>query len=260
MRAALIVALGLLSWQVPAPTNLHIVSEDTPEMAIALVAAPTKKTRVNFSGTTTVSHTPAAAGNLLVSVEATFSTTIAELTLSDNQGGGWANISTATGDADSHVIIRWKIAANTNAHTLTWTETGAGSADIEADIVEFSGMSATPNDVATNNTGTSAAPNVASGTLAQAEEVIIAIASHTGGDTTWAVDGAGGYTQIGENEDNDLGQTYSSQYKIVAATTSDQADWALGASRVWFAALASFKGASGGGGPTVKTLAALGVG
>ena len=213
-------------------------------MAIAL-AQTVHKTRVNYSGTTTAAITP-TAGSLLVSVEAVFSTTIAEHTLADSKTNGWAVANAASGDADSHVIIRYAMNVAGGATTLTWSETGAGSMDVEADILEFTGIALTlALDVAVDATDTSAEPAVSSGTLAQADEVIVAIASHTGADTTWAVDAAG--VLISENEDNDNGQTYSSQHQIVAATTSEAMEWTLGASRTWFATLASFKAVAAGG-------------
>jgi hypothetical protein len=138
------------------------------------------------------------------------------------------------------------------ATTITWTELDPGSMDLEADILEFAGAvtSSALDQAPTATSGTSAAPAIASGTLSQADEVIVAIASHTGSDTTWAPDGT--YTQISENEDNDTGQTYSSQFKIVATVASDTADWTLGASRTWFATLATFKAA--GGAPPATSL------
>jgi hypothetical protein len=221
------------------------------------------RTRVAFSGSTTASITY-SSGNLVVVTEATFSTTVAELTLADGGTHTYTVANSASGDASSHVIIRYAMNTTAGARTLTWTETGAGSCDLEADVMEFSGAETTGalDVVPAAATGTSAAPAIASGTLAQADELIVAMGSHTGADATWSFDGT--YTGVSQNDDNDLGQTYATEYKIVASTSSDTADFGLSASRDWFCTLASFKAAGGGGGATnavvIRLLASMGMG
>lgn len=84
------------------------------------------------------------------------------------------------------------------------------------------------------------ANNISSGTLAQADEILFAICTHQTGTQTLTPDTAGGWTQIGENEDNSSGQCYNAQYKIVASTTSEVADW-TGPFGVLEMCLASFK-------------------
>lgn len=176
-------------------------------------------------------------------------------------GGTWTAATIRSGDAQSHVQIWFAPNVSASVTTITVNRAGAGSMDLEGDVTEWSGMAtASPKDIDVGNTGTSAAPLVVSGALAQAAELLVGIALHTGADTTWAVDTGGGYTQISENEDNDNGQTYSSQYKAVASASSDQADWTLGASRTWTGSLVSFKEAAAGGttmnpaqGPVVLT-------
>jgi hypothetical protein len=222
------------------------------------------KTRVSFSGSTTASITY-STGSLVVVTEAAFSTTVAELTLADGGTHTYTVANSASGDASSHVIIRYAMNTTAGARTLTWTETGAGNTDLEADVVEFSGAETTGAlDVAPAAvTGSDSTVEIPSGTLAQADELIVAIASHTGADATWTFDGT--YTGVSQNDDNDAGQTYATEYKIVASTASDTADFGLsGLNRDWFACLASFKAAGGGGGGgaaiVTRLLASMGMG
>jgi hypothetical protein len=221
------------------------------------------KTRVSFSGSTTAAITY-SSGSLVVVTEACFSTTVAELTLADGGTHTYTVANSASGDASSHVIIRYAENTTAGARTLTWTETGAGNTDLEADVIEFAGAETSGAlDVApAAATGTSATPAIASGTLAQADEVIVAMGSHTGADATWSFDGT--YTGVSQNDDNDAGQTYATEYKIVASTSSDTADFGLSASRDWFCTLASFKASGGGGGGSsavvIRLLASMGMG
>lgn len=216
-------------------------------MAITLVGSPTHKARTTFEPTTTVVRTGVTAGNLLVVPIAYFQGTGRTITLASSPSNTWTRHVQSNGDANSHIEIWYAANAAAGDTTLTfgWSA-GSGNGQLEGDVLEFSSAATgSPADATATNTGTSTGPSVASGALSQADEVLIALASHTGTDTTFAPDGT--YTQISENEDNDTGQTYHSQYRIVASASSDTANWTLGASRAWFAVLASFKGAAAGG-------------
>jgi hypothetical protein len=252
MKCRKTVALLLLGL-VPATAWAQIAHVQTVHKA---------RTNVSEASSTTVAITP-SAGNLLVLTCAWFQGQGAVYSYSDNQANTWQSAIIGSPDANSHIQIAYAMNVAGAATTITLQQgAGAGSGDIECDVIEFSGAATTGAlDVTpTPTTGSSTTPAIASGTLAQSDEVLIAMATHTGGDATWAVDTGGGYTQISENEDNDTGQTYSAQRKIVAATTSDTADWTLGASRSWTAILASFKGVGGGPPPTTPKLLLLGVG
>jgi hypothetical protein len=209
-------------------------------------------TRVGGAASDTVSLTGVAAGALLVLTAACWSSSWDGTTVVTG-GGTWATPpSPGTGEAgttaDGKVFIRYCAAATGGSTTVTFNPNGA-ACDIDLTLSEYAGGAASPADVSPSAaTGSSAAAAIASGTLAQADELIVAIASHTNFDTTWTADGT--YTQIGENESNIGGQTYHAQDKIVTTTTSDTADWTLGGSRDWFAALATFKADTGGGGGT----------
>jgi hypothetical protein len=215
-------------------------------VAITLAQAIVHKTRTTFPNTTTQLINGVAAGSLLVAPIAYYHGQGRTITITSSPSNSWQQAVIANGDANSHIAIIYALNVASGNTTLTYTWS-AGSLDgqLEGDILEFSSAATAAGlDANVTNSGSSSGPSVTSGTLAQADEVVIAMGSHTGNDTTWAVDTADSYTEISENEDNDNGQTYSSQYKIVAATTSQVVNFTLGASRSWFACLASFKGAA----------------
>jgi len=98
------------------------------------------------------------------------------------------------------------------------------SADIDFTVSEVSGA-ATSGALDKTAANSSAGTSVATGVLSQANEIIFGIYTHQGATSTLSPDTAGGYTEIGENENNAGGQCYNAQYKIVASTASDTADW-----------------------------------
>jgi hypothetical protein len=72
-------------------------------------------------------------------------------------------------------------------------------ADIDLTLSEYAGHDANPLDqVPTETTGSGTAPNIASGTLTQADELIVAFMTiDTGFTGTITPDTGGGYTEIG---------------------------------------------------------------
>lgn len=136
--------------------------------------------------------------------------------------------------------------ANHPGGTIKVTVNPAGaSADIDFTVSEISGAATSGAlDKTATNAGTGTTPNVSTGVLAQANEIIFAIMTHEGSSQALTPDGT--YTQVGENENNASGQCYNHQYKIVADTASDQADWTTAASVPWHTACATFKEAAGG--------------
>lgn len=139
----------------------------------------------------------------------------------ENHPGGTVKVTVDPNGTSSDIDFTVSVVHSTN---------GAFSASLDKALAE--------QDV---TTGT---PNIATGTLVQADEIIFAIITHQEANTTFTPDGT--YTQIGENENNATGQCYNAQRKIVATTTSDVADWTLGASRDSQMCLASFKEPAGG--------------
>lgn len=220
-------------------------------MAIALVGSPTHKARATWdTGTTTVVRTGVAAGNLLIVTIAYYRGTGGLITVTSSPTSTWAEALRINGDANSHIAVWYAmdVAAGSTTVSFSWSDPGAGTGILEGDVLEFSSAAtAAARDAFVTNTGTSTAASATSGTLAQADEVVVMMTSHTGADTALAHDTADSYTLVSENEDNDNGQAYQTQYKIVAATTSQVVNCTLGTTRAWFTGLASFKGAAGAG-------------
>jgi hypothetical protein len=220
-------------------------------------------------GTTTVSVPSVAAGSALVFIGGAFyNGTFLSLGVTDDKSGSWQTANDYNGGSAGsliHIKYALNVTGGTTVITLDLNGDSGGTHTIEGDVLELAGVatsSALDAVVNANPVGNSSAATAVSGTLAQNDEIIFAIMSHLGADTTLAGDGT--YTAISENEDNDAGTAYNSQYKIVATSATDTADWSLGASRDWFTALASFKAAAGGGGATaavvVRGLTTMGMG
>lgn len=94
-------------------------------------------------------------------------------------------------------------------------------------------------DIEVSAKNTSASPSVATGTLAQAAEVIFAACTVEGGSSTSLTEDAG-FTNLSQTAVSD---TINLAAKVVSATTSVTYAPTLGASRHWGAAVKSFKGA-----------------
>ena len=186
------------------------------------------------------------AGDLLVVCTSISNATGGAITVTDDatQTYTLAISSSATDAAGGRVRVHYF--PNSVAATVKVTVNPPGaSADIDFTLSEVSGAAtASPLDAQVRSAGTSNAPNVVSGTLAQANEIIFAVMTHDGATAALTPDAT--YTQIGENENNSTGQCYNAQYKIVAATTSDTADWSKATSVNWETVLASFKEAAAG--------------
>jgi nitrogen fixation protein FixH len=188
------------------------------------------------------------AGDLIVVTSAIFNASGAVVTITDDAGQTYTEGKHEQGDASSHVNIHYKENHPGGTIKVTVDPTG-GSADIDFTVSEVSGASTSGAlDVAVSATGAVGAgaftATVATGVLAQANEIIFAIASHTADDRTLTEDTADGFTLIGENQSNTAGQTYNSQYKIVASTSSVTVDMNAGANLnvgTWFICACSFK-------------------
>lgn len=190
-------------------------------------------------------------GSLLVAFGAVFNNGgSGEPTVSDNVNGAWGAVASTgfavSGDPDSEIYL-WSFpnsAAGTP--TVTMNPPGASSAN-DLVLFEITGAATSdPRDVSVTNSGSGAGtmPNVATGVLAQAAEIIISGFSHTGPDMTLTEDAADSFTLADEDESNSGGQTFLVQYKIVAAVTSVTVNGTLGSApppHTWFTGVASFK-------------------
>lgn len=198
-------------------------------------------------------------GSLLIAHTAMFNSSgTGESVVSDATNGSWGTAADTGyfigGDADSEIQLN--AFPNSGAASITVTTNPPGaSADIDLSLLEIGGAAtSTPRDVAvtagpTNWAGTGGATTaVATGTLAQAAEIVISSFSHTRDNRTLTEDTGDSFTNADENESNSSGQTFLVQYKIVAATTSVTVNGAIGAgidgSGDWFTGVASYKEAA----------------
>lgn len=208
------------------------------------------------------------AGDLLVALVSVFNTAGNTMTVSDPTNGTWtvATGSPVLPDANSQGHIQYLQNASGGTVTVTCDPTGTSS-DIDAVICEVSGaatsgvldqyVEATGAGLSTNTTAT-----VTTGTLAQANNIIFAICTHTGPTTGLTSDAT--FTFIAEDEDNATSQAIHTEYKLVTATTAVTATVVITGPGetgwTWGIAAAVFKEAAAGGGPTPRLLLALGVG
>lgn len=215
-------------------------------------------TAISGSASTTLAYLSAVtAGSTLVAGGADFNTAHASPAYSDSVNGAWTTRAYDHLASASDVEVSLAAFENTGAGTPTVTFNPAGgSADIGAwFIAEVTGAT-TPTSVdkaLTSAPAASNAPGIASGTLAQADEVIVAMMTGDhGGTPTLTLSGDGTYTALVSNNDQSV-QMGQAQYKIVAVTTTDTADWSLTPTAAPnpgnpVMALISIKVAGGGGG------------
>lgn len=195
------------------------------------------------------------AGSLLVSGCAIFNASgVPEATISDNVNGTWSTNTGFLVTAESVAQVQVNAFPNSAAGTVTVTCNPTGSsADIDLMLFEITGaVTSSPRDVNVTASGTtnSAGGNatVTTGTLAQADEILIAGMSHGDAGATLTQDTADGFTLANENENNSTGQTFLFQYKIVTVTTSLAVDTAYGSAvsggSPWFTGVTSYKAAT----------------
>lgn len=207
---------------------------------------------------TSITRTYASAvlsGSLLVASGSIFNANgTTDPALSDSVNGAWAAATTSgfffadPSHAETQIGM-WSF-PNSAAGTpqVTMDPPGGGS-DNDLTLFEITGAATTtPRDVSVTASGVSNSAAVTTGTLAQADEIVIAVTSQVNPTTTLTNDTADSFTQADENENNSTGQCFHTQYRIVTATTSLTVNTAIGASVGWFTAVASFKQAAAGGG------------
>ena len=133
---------------------------------------------------------------------------------------------------------------NSIGGACTVTVTFNAACDSFVTLSEFTGVAtSTALDKSSSNTDTATAVTTGlSGTLSQADEVIVGVMGGWTGTGTITPD----YTQIGEDESFDG----ASEYSIVAATTSIAATWTASIIKPFAALLGTFKAAAAGGSPT----------
>jgi hypothetical protein len=191
-------------------------------------------TAVGGAASTTLAYLSAVtAGSTLFGGGANFNGSHASPAISDGVNGSWAVQSYATVPVSASIETWLATFENTGAGTPTVTNNPAGaSADVGIFFIGEATGSSTPTSVdksgLSHADGGSKTPFVASGVLAQANELLLAVTSGTWGGTpaVTSITADPTYTTIVSNPDQST-QLGHAQYKIVATTTSDQADWTI---------------------------------
>jgi hypothetical protein len=221
-------------------------------VAIALVQS-TSKVVTGVNSTTLAFGSNLTAGNLAVVAHAHFHPGASPIsTPTDTIGHTYAAAVAQQGSGNEKLRSYYVENVTGGANTVTFDMTDAGTGDLTCVVSEFSGAvtsgalgTATSSNTAT---GTSATTN-ATGTLDQADGMLWGAIMHTGANTT--ITQTGGASLVQENEGGSANMPIGTSYEITAATTGQAATWTLGASREYYAHVAFFKAAVGGGGGTV---------
>lgn len=138
--------------------------------------------------------------------------------------------------------IYYKIASGSEG--TTWTFTLGASNKSSGVASEWSGIDATPLDKTNSNTGTGTAGTTGlTGTLAQADELIVALYSNVNTNTWSAYDNSQG--QVGQAASTggatSTRNNTAMASRIVTATTSTNYGATLSGSQIWSTAVATFK-------------------
>jgi hypothetical protein len=205
------------------------------------------------------------AGNLLVVCVAQDSEeTLAAVT--DTQGNTYYPVfpvsmpSSSNVGVIAYVNIYYAYNCRGGANTVRVNGGRYGSSTQGATICEYSGALTTdPLDrVPTYSRQTSGATRntTTTGTLAQANELAVAIVSINESSSTFTPYTAGGWSQLGENESWDY-VPFSSVDQVVSSTAALSAQWTVGATtQPSVAIIATFKAAASGTNGSVTSVAA----
>lgn len=218
-------------------------------MAIAHVQSVGKITTGATSTTQAMTFT---SGNFVVTAQAGFAgggLSAAPTTPTDTLSQTYVGARAAWAPVNQSNQMRFFYVKNLSsggADTVTMGQANTG--DFTIDITEWSGGDATdPLGAAgeqNESNATSSTPTAGTtGTRAQADEMIIAMVSHTGNNTTITEDSGDSFSLSYENEGGTSNMPLGVQYKIVSNTTAITPDWTLGASRAWFAQEVTFNAA-----------------
>lgn len=249
---------------------LFVLSARLPSQAAIAVVNCASKTLASGASTTLAYGSNVTAGSVLVAGGFDFnsSATPASPTITSSNNGTWTvrKYAQLTADANVEGFLATKDNATAGADTVTWDPNG--SADMGGlFICEVTGATNPSLDVvpATSQQANTDTPSIASGTLAQANEVIFAVMTGATRGGTVTITGDGTYTELVNNGDNGTSQMGQAQYKIVATTTSDQADWTIsgdtgGGQFTKVSILISLKEAGGSPPACTPTMTLLGVG
>jgi hypothetical protein len=156
----------------------------------------------------------------------------------------------AFGGQNSAALYSTASASTTGSRTMTLTYS-ASDAFCSGTYFEFSGIttSSAVDKTATNSNAGSTTPD--SGTTAattQADEVVIGVIAVPAASSNVALALPSGFTNIGKEQDANSFIGFSTDYKIVSATGTQQVAWGtMSGSYTWTAMVATYKAAAGGG-------------
>ena len=165
------------------------------------------------------------AGDFLVAKAGVFNSSGSTMDVSDATNGTWTvpTGSPVLADANSQAHIQYFTNSGAlSAATVTFDPVGTSS-DIDAVVAEISGAATSGFDQYVENTGSipgggTSPPPVDTGTLAQANNLIFGIFTHSG-STGRALGAGASFTLIAEDEDNSTSQCFFSE-RLTTATSA----------------------------------------
>lgn len=192
-------------------------------------------------------------GNVIVLTIVNDSGTSNYITSVTSANATWTRVSSQVDGQGSDTEIWWGLVTASTTAAFTIGYSLAGSTRIVWCAQEFSGLdTAAPFDkVSTVASGTSTTPlSGSTGTLAQADSLIVGHVAWVTGTSTLAA--GSGYSGAITNGAAATSARFGGQeYKTVAATTAQTADFVLGTSRPW-GCIASVWKAAAAGGPSTR--------
>lgn len=203
-----------------------------------------------YNGTSVFPSAPLVGNTIIVTVW-TWNDNLSGDTVSDNYGNtytrdvsSWNTSAGAFGTA----VFRATVVATGASFTLSTSN----SAHVITGI-EMAGLASPALDTTAGNFGSTASGTTGStGTLAQADEIAIVVATQEFIDGTESIGIPTGFTLIQRETDNNGSQAGVSSYQIVSATTALNPSFTLDGASAWSACIATYKGASGGGPTTTN--------
>ncbi len=203
-----------------------------------------------YNGTSVFPSAPLVGNTIIVTVW-TWNDNLSGDTVSDNYGNtytrdvsSWNTSAGAFGTAIFHATVvatgaTFTLSTSNGAHVITG--------------IEMAGLASPALDTTASNFGSTASGTTGStGTLAQADEIAIVVATQEFIDGTESIGIPTGFTLIQRETDNNGSQAGVSSYQIVSATTALNPSFTLDGASAWSACIATYKGASGGGPTTTN--------
>lgn len=228
-------------------------------MAATLDATLGTKAQASSTTASLVTSSAAASGTLLVFGVGFFAPGGVGVTASVTTGGGltWAGTTqTASGNLHGYLFYAYAASGLASGTTLTWTASNTGN-DWLIGGASFLGMETTPTLLASNGAAASASA-WSSGSMAAGEVNLGIVMAFEDGSGTATSTTTAPATELIDFNSAGQSEAFTLGYNLASASTATLAgSWSSSLSHV--ARGGAFKIAAGGG-PTVKKLAALGVG